>query len=392
MTRPTLRGVDIVDATNGPLVGEGRIDRIIPFAVTALISAIVAVPVTSWTRPGFAVAGFGLAAATMVGSVVIPWHRMSRAAQLASPLLFLVATLLLTAASGQGAGSPFVTLVVLPLMWLALYENRVAVLLAAILAGVALWLAVPATTTDLFDEGIASIFVLVIVGAGMAVTLHGLVANARNLALALRENQRALEHLSLHDSLTDLSNRRGFAAESRLASDRAEHDGLPFSVVYIDLDNFKGLNDTRGHDVGDRLLKEVADRLRSAVRPVDTVARLGGDEFAVIVEGSEPSHAITLAERIEAALRVPYAAAPDMPFSASVGIAHSADAGTEPEAVLSAADISMFEHKRQDTRRRRDDAQRNAAPIHPAITSSARIDKASSRSATGDIRALVHDE
>jgi diguanylate cyclase (GGDEF)-like protein len=367
--RSTARTVDIVDATRGPLVGEGRLNRIMPFAGTAAISALVAVPATSWTRPGLAVAGLALAAATIVGSLVIPWHRMKRAVQLGSPLLFLVATLLLTAASGQCAGSPFVTLVVLPLMWLALYENRAAVVLAAMLAGSALWLAVPARTTALHDDRMASISVLVIVGAGMAATLNGLVANARRLALALRENQRALEHLSLHDSLTDLSNRRGFAAESRLAIDRARHDGLPFSLVYIDLDNFKGLNDTLGHDVGDRLLKEVADRLRLLVRAADTVARLGGDEFAVIVEGSNPAQATRLAERIERELGLPYAAAPGVSFSASVGIAHSVGAGTDLEAVLSAADISMFEHKREGNRRRRAGAGRGAPPIRPTIAS-----------------------
>jgi diguanylate cyclase (GGDEF)-like protein len=128
-------------------------------------------------------------------------------------------------------------------------------------------------------------------------------------------------------------------------------------VLYIDLDHFKELNDTLGHDVGDVLLREVADRLRALVRSTDTVARLGGDEFAVLVEGSGPAHAVQLAERIETALRVPYVAAPDVPMSASVGIAHSADAGTEPDAVLSAADTSMFTRKRERHRTQRTDEQ-----------------------------------
>jgi diguanylate cyclase (GGDEF)-like protein len=351
---------------DGPLVGEGRLHRIMPFAATASIGAIVVVPATSWTRPGFAIAGFALVAATIVGSVVAPWHRMARVAQLASPLLFLVATLLLVWASGRGAGSPFVSLVVLPLMWLAIYENRTAVLVTAVLAGAVLWLTAPDGTAEPSGGGTVSIIVLVVVGAGMAVTLNGLVAHARELALALRENQLALEHLTLHDALTDLSNRRGFAAESRLARDRAKHDGLPFSLVYIDLDDFKMLNDTRGHDVGDVVLKEVAERLRSLVRASDTVARLGGDEFVVLVEGSEPAQAIHLAERIEAALNLPYVAAPDVAFSASVGVAHSADAGTEPEAVLSAADISMLDHKRERHLSRRADPECSAGPTQPA--------------------------
>ncbi|MEP7115135.1 MAG: GGDEF domain-containing protein [Ilumatobacteraceae bacterium] len=342
----------IVDATRGPLVGKGRLDRIKPFAVTATISLIVAVPLASWTRPALAVAGSGLVAVTIVGSAVTPWKAIARIAQLASPLLFLAATVLLIAATGQGIGAPFVAMVALPLMWLALYENRAAVVSAALLAGVVIWVAALNATDEPTYDGALTILVLVVCAAGMGATLHGLVGDARRLAMELREHQLASEHLSLHDSLTDLSNRRGFAAESRLAGNRAEHGGLPFSMIYIDLDNFKGLNDTLGHDAGDVLLKEVAGRLRLLVRATDTVARLGGDEFAVIVEGSDPAQSVQLAERIEAALKLPYVAAPDMPVSASVGIAHSADSGGEPEAVLSAADIAMFDHKRQGHRSR----------------------------------------
>lgn len=361
MTLSIPPSVHIVDVVDGPLIGAGRLQRIVPFVVTASVGAMVVVPGTAWPRPGFAVAGWVLAAVALAGSVVIPWRRMTRAAQLAAPMLFLVATLLLVTGSGQGAGSPFVTMVVLPVMWLAIYENRTAVLSAAVLAGVAVWLSTLGGTVEPPDNRTVSIVVLVVVGAGMAVTLNGLVVDARNLALSLREHQLALEHLSLHDSLTDLSNRRGFAAGSRLARDRAQHDGMAFSLIYIDLDNFKGLNDSRGHDVGDTLLKEVADRLRSLVRVTDTVARLGGDEFAVLVEGSDPAQASSLAERIEAALKRPYAAAPGMSFSASVGIAHSADLGTEPEVVLSAADVSMFERKRRSHPVSRTDAERDTA-------------------------------
>ncbi len=347
--------VHIVDATKGPLVGEGRLDRVMPFAATAFISAIVAVPATSFTRPGLAVIGSVLVVTTIVSAAIVPWHRMPRAAQLVPPALFLAATLLLVWASGHGVNSPFVALIVLPLMWLAIYENRVAVLSAAALTGVAIWLVVPSVSVAP-NDGAISIYVLIVCCAGMGVTLHGLVADARALALALRKNQLALEYLSLHDPLTDLSNRRDFAAHAQLAGDHAQNDSLPFSVVYIDVDHFKELNDTLGHEVGDLFLKEVADRLRTLVRSTDTVARLGGDEFAVIVQGVDPTQAIHLADRIEAALQRPYVAAPDWPSTASVGIAHSTDAGTEPDAVLSAADSSMFTRKRERDRIRRDDS------------------------------------
>lgn len=356
--------VHIVEAARGPLVGDGRLKRIMPFVATASISLIVAVPLTHWARPGFAIAGSVLAGAAIVGSMVIPWHRVARRAQLAPPGVFLAATLLLISATGQGVGSPFVTLIVLPFMWLAIYENRAVVLAAATLSGVAIWLAVPNGPDQPAVDGTASIFVLVVCCAGMGVTLHGFVADARELALALHQHQIALEHLTLHDPLTDLSNRRGFDAESQIASDHAQHDGQGFSLLYIDLDHFKELNDTLGHDVGDLLLQEVADRLRTLVRATDTVARLGGDEFAVIVEGSEPAQAIHLAERIETALKTPYLAAPGVPISASVGIAHSVDAGTEPYAVLSAADVSMFTRKRERHRIPRSDVWIGQAGDH----------------------------
>ena len=109
------------------------------------------------------------------------------------------------------------------------------------------------------------------------------------------------------------------SSRSRKSPVSAQHDRRPFSLLYIDLDHFKEINETRGHDAGDLLLKEVAERLRTLVRETDTVARLGGDEFAVLVQGREPAQAIHMAERIEAALKVPYLAAPDITVSASVG-------------------------------------------------------------------------
>src|SRR5690606_17707301 len=129
------------DATKGPLVGDGRLRRMLPFAVTATVGVLVAVPATSWAHPSLAVAGAVTVAVTIVASLVVPWQRAARTAQLASPFLFLTGTLLLAAATGNGIRSPFLTIAVLPLMWLAIYENRVAVLSAATLTGVALWLA-----------------------------------------------------------------------------------------------------------------------------------------------------------------------------------------------------------------------------------------------------------
>jgi diguanylate cyclase (GGDEF)-like protein len=341
----TVAVAHIVDATDGPLVGDGCRHRVMPFAITAALSFGFAVPPTSWYRPRLALTVCVVAAVITLAALATPWRRVPRTAQLTLPFGFLAATVLLMSAARQDVHSPFVSLIVLPLMWLALYESRVAVLAAVALAGVALGFVQLTAAGTASGEDAASIVVLVICCAGMGITLHGLVADAKALAAALRDHQLALEHLSLHDPLTDLSNRRGFAEEARQAQHRAEVENRPFSLLYIDLDHFKHLNDTLGHDAGDLLLEEVAARLRALVRATDTVARLGGDEFAVLVEGSEPAHAVHLAARIDTALRLPYGAAPNLAVSASVGVAHSEDVGDDPDAVLSAADRSMFDRK-----------------------------------------------
>jgi len=179
--------------------------------------------------------------------------------------------------------------------------------------------------------------------------LSGVVRSQRSLIDERTRMQGALERLSVEDALTGLSNRRGFSA--RLA-DALLRDARQVAVVCLDLDDFKVVNDSLGHPVGDAVLAAVAQRLRGHIRSRDTVARLGGDEFAVLIEGNDPAQANVLAERIEAALQLPYDAAPTMPFSASVGVAHSVDVGTEVEAVLAAADISMFTRKREQHRAR----------------------------------------
>ena len=123
-TSSSPRHVHIVDATQGPLIGDGRLQRVMPFAITATLSMVVAVPATSWARPGLAIVGAVLIAATIAASLAFPWAEVARSAQLVPPFLFLISTLLLASAAGNGIGSPFITLAVLPLMWLAIYENR----------------------------------------------------------------------------------------------------------------------------------------------------------------------------------------------------------------------------------------------------------------------------
>ncbi|MGZ4679096.1 MAG: diguanylate cyclase [Ilumatobacteraceae bacterium] len=202
------RAVHIVDATKGPLIGDGRLSRVLPFAATTTLSMLIAVPATSWTHPGLAVAGSIIIAVTIVASLVFPWHRAPRAAQLTSPFLFLVGTLLLAEATGNGIRSPFLTLSVVPLMWLAIYENRIAVLSAATLTGVTLWVAAPGEHIESAANGAVATAVFIICATGMGITLHGLVADARRLARALRDQQLALEQsAAMLDALPERVNR-----------------------------------------------------------------------------------------------------------------------------------------------------------------------------------------
>ena len=125
----------------------------------------------------------------------------------------------------------------------------------------------------------------------------------------ITERQRAeqqIAHMARHDALTDLPNRMLF--RERLAEALAGVSrGGKLAVLYLDLDRFKGVNDTLGHPMGDELLKLVAERLRQCVRETDTVARVGGDEFAIIQTGiEEPLDTAVLARRLGEAVRAPY--------------------------------------------------------------------------------------
>ncbi len=164
-----------------------------------------------------------------------------------------------------------------------------------------------------------------------------------------RRHEAELQHLADHDALTGLVNRRGF--ESRLDAALADgrETGRPAAVLVIDLDNFKGVNDTYGHAVGDELLRRVAAAMRSRVRDSDIVARLGGDEFGVLLSGVSPRHARMVAAELIAAINGE-AGAPAgdglVRVTASVGISPiDPSAPATAEEMLVEADIAMYEAK-----------------------------------------------
>ena len=160
--------------------------------------------------------------------------------------------------------------------------------------------------------------------------------------------EEQLLHSALNDSLTGLPNRTSFFDRVDLALERARgRDKAPFAVLFLDLDRFKLINDGYGHQAGDRLLVEIAHRLRRAVRPGDTVARLGGDEFTVLIpdiQGHE--EAISVARRIHDALSKPFQVGDQEIFTtASTGIAISSPRYDNPDEILRDADIAMYHAK-----------------------------------------------
>ena len=582
------RTVHIVNAAYGPLVGEGHLRRMMPFAITASVSLAVAVPTTSWTRPGVAVIGSLFSGCAIIGALIIPWRRAARVAQMVAPFLFLVATLLLTWANGHGFGSPFTWMAVIPLMWLALYENRTAVVAAALVAGVGLWLATRGGPVQADDQLIAAV-VFIVCAVGMGVTLHGFISDARKLAQSLSKHQLALEHaavmldalpervnryrmsdlaitycnaawatqydiepadalgrpldqflsedeleglhsqlallgpdnpvvfdtvarsvqnapdqwlewadryltgaggaevlsvgrdvtgrreaeiklaesearfrdlsdksadvvwrfvfepsahfdyispsvetilgyppsyfledftrmleilddkgraaieravhgekilaqfdfhfrhangslvvgetraiaisgglqgvsrdvtelrqlqdsmaaLALHDPLTGLANRRLFRDLLDAGLARTKRNGLPLAVAFADLDDFKNVNDTHGHDIGDLVLCETARRLGATLRSTDSVARFGGDEFVIVFDPHD-ANSQNLVDRIDLALSAPIYVTPDLVVTcpASIGSADTRTIGYNAEALITAADQAMYEVKR----------------------------------------------
>ena len=168
----------------------------------------------------------------------------------------------------------------------------------------------------------------------------------------MKELQRELEHQASHDPLTDLANRLLFADR---VSDALQRDPESVSVIFIDINDFKTINDTLGHAAGDELLVAISQRLRDCVRPSDTLARLGGDEFAIMLERTaSQEEAIQVAERINRRLAERFSiGAQNISVRASAGIATGAigAGGTvSPEELIRNADVAMYRAKQASKR------------------------------------------
>ncbi len=203
----------------------------------------------------------------------------------------------------------------------------------------------------LFSDGSAIRSLLAGIGSTAALAaLIFVLGSGRARALRLvGEKTDELRHQALHDSLTGLANRALISdrIEQLLARNRRSH--TMGSALYVDLDEFKNVNDTLGHEIGDRLLQTAAARLTTALRDADTIGRMGGDEFVVLIDGASLQSAPELvAERILEVMRQPFhieGAASPIVITTSIGIAIGDRA--EPEEMLRDADLALYEAKAQ---------------------------------------------
>jgi len=199
--------------------------------------------------------------------------------------------------------------------------------------------------------GNANALALLVAGIALSVLLGTLIyvlATGRSRAVELvRRRTDELRHQALHDALTGLPNRALVLDRIDQMLARARRNRLAAAVLFLDLDDFKDINDTLGHSAGDELLVAVGSRLASAVRAGDTVGRLGGDEFVVLAEGTSLSAGVeVVAEKILEVLSTPFQlAGNDLPLNVTASIGIAAGDRSTPEELLRDADIALYQAK-----------------------------------------------
>ena len=191
--------------------------------------------------------------------------------------------------------------------------------------------------------------VVALASAAWSRSTRSKLSTAYNALLSEMDQRKNLEeeltHQAFHDPLTGLANRELFTNDLEKALGRSERDAGSVGILYIDLDNFKAINDTLGHEAGDALLKDVAARLMGSIRPSDTAARLGGDEFAIIIDDlTGVDEAAIVADRILNSFDGTTAFV-GTAIQASIGVAVSSESVATVDALIRDADLAMYEAK-----------------------------------------------
>ena len=201
-----------------------------------------------------------------------------------------------------------------------------------------------------------------------------LAAHLADIAIERSQVQARLAWQATHDALTGLPNRLFFLDQATMALARSQRSKAAVAVLFCDLDRFKFINDSLGHEAGNRLLIALGRRLQEVVRPGDVVARFGGDEFTILCEGiADETHALTIAERVARVVTTPFALGESEVFvTMSVGIALGQGPGIRPEALMENADAAMYRAKARGGNRRElfDQAMRARAKRRLALHSS----------------------
>ncbi len=182
-------------------------------------------------------------------------------------------------------------------------------------------------------------------------SIGGIVVNTRDVTARWTMEQQLLKQ-AFHEPLTGLANRALLGDRLQQAVERGRRDGCPASVIFMDLDDFKAVNDSLGHGAGDELLCLVTDRISGVLRATDTAARLGGDEFALLIEGAILTEAIAVVERALGCFAAPFVVnGREITISASAGIAIGGADTAAAADMLRDADIAMYSAKAGGTAR-----------------------------------------
>ena len=218
---------------------------------------------------------------------------------------------------------------------------------------------------QIFQAPTSGAFELVLDADEEEIAFAAAVADILRAASSKIEAAAASEHASLHDPLTGLANRSLILDHLHLALARADRRSSLTAVIFLDLDDFKPINDTLGHRAGDDILVSISDRLRSAVRPSDTLGRWGGDEFVVVCEDLElTSDAPAIVARLAAVFDEPFTTfGTELNVTASIGVAVSGGGDDRPAALIHAADAAMYRVKHEVQAGER---QEPATPVFPS--------------------------
>ncbi len=300
---------------------------------------------------------------TVTGYVGTLWYFQRRQTVLAAANLYALTTTFSTIfpcmITGGISASPYLILVLIVPIFMSLIAGRtygmywtlvticcVALLLIIESAGVQFPQILPDGWTGYFN------FVTWLTTLGLLVlgiAIYETNFEKMNEQITVERSQFA--HEALHDPLTGLSNRKLFFTRAQEAVDYALAREHKAAFIYVDLDNFKSINDGLGHDVGDEVLNAIAQRLKSNVRSIDTVARLGGDEFAIVLHGIERVDvAETMVKKLQAALREPLKVGQiSLIANGSMGVAIAPDDGEDVDLLLRMADEAMYRDKEKST-------------------------------------------